>query len=103
VVDDLGGYIPARNGEDLQLSIDSKIQSLVYHELKKAVDTHKAKAAGAVVLDAITGEVLALANWPSYDPNHRGNLTGDKLRNRVLTDTFEPGSTMKPIYNRPCS
>lgn len=50
-----------------------------------------------MVLDAVTGEVLALANWPSYDPNHRGNLTGEQLRNRVLTDTFEPGSTMKPI------
>lgn len=97
VVDDLGGYIPSRNGEDLQLSIDSKIQSIAYQEVKKAVETHRAKAGGAVVLDAVTGEVLALANWPSYDPNHRANLTGEQLRNRVLTDTFEPGSTMKPI------
>ena len=97
VVDDLGGYIPSKNGEDLQLSIDSKIQSIAYQEVKKAVEKHNAKAGGAVVLDAITGEVLALANWPSYDPNHRGNLTGEQLRNRVLTDTFEPGSTMKPI------
>jgi len=97
VVDDLGGYIPARNGEDLQLSIDSKIQSIAYQEVKKAVETHRAKAGGAVVLDAVTGEILALANWPSYDPNRRGNLTGEQLRNRVLTDTFEPGSTMKPI------
>ena len=97
VVDDLGGYIPSKNGEDLQLSIDSKIQSIAYQEVKKAVEKHHAKAGGAVVLDAITGEVLALANWPSYDPNHRGNLTGEQLRNRVLTDTFEPGSTMKPI------
>jgi cell division protein FtsI (penicillin-binding protein 3) len=97
VVDDLGGYIPSRNGEDLHLSIDSKIQSIAYQEIKKAVETHRAKAGGAVVLDAVTGEVLALANWPSYDPNHRANLTGEQLRNRVLTDTFEPGSTMKPI------
>jgi cell division protein FtsI (penicillin-binding protein 3) len=97
VVDDLGGYIPSRNGEDLQLSIDSKIQSIAYQEVKKAVETHRAKAGGAVVLDAVTGEILALANWPSYDPNHRANLTGEQLRNRVLTDTFEPGSTMKPI------
>lgn len=97
VVDDLGGYIPSKNGEDLYLSIDSKIQSIAYQEVKKAVEKHHAKAGGAVVLDAVTGEVLALANWPSYDPNRRGNLTGEQLRNRVLTDTFEPGSTMKPI------
>ena len=97
VVDDLGGYIPSRNGEDLTLSIDSKIQSIAYEEIKKAVETHRAKAGGAVVLDAITGEVLALANWPSYDPNNRSHLSGEQLRNRVLTDTFEPGSTMKPI------
>lgn len=97
VVDDLGGFIPPKNGQDLQLSIDSKIQSIAYEEIKKAVEVHKAKAGGAVVLDAITGEVLALANWPSYDPNHRGNLNGEQLRNRVLTDIFEPGSTMKPI------
>ena len=86
-----------QNGKDLQLSIDSKIQFLAYNALKSAVEQHHAKAGGAVVLDAQTGEILALANYPSYNPNDRKNLTGEQLRNRVLTDTFEPGSTMKPL------
>ncbi len=97
VVEHLGDYQAPRNGQDLVLSIDSKIQDLAFKEVKAAVLLHHAKAGGAVVLDAQTGEVLALANWPSYDPNHRTNLTGEQLRNRVLTDTFEPGSTMKPF------
>ena len=66
-------------------------------KLRDAVTAHKAKAGSVVVLDAITGEVLALANYPSYVPDKRQNLTGEQLRNRALTDTFEPGSTMKPI------
>lgn len=97
VVEDVGDYQAPRNGQDLQLSIDSKIQSLAFEEVKAAVIRHKAKAGGAVVLDAQTGEVLALANWPTYNPNHRASLSGEQLRNRVLTDTFEPGSTMKPF------
>ena len=97
VVDDLGNFVPPKNGQDLQLSIDSKIQSIAYEAVKKAVETHHAKSGGAVVIDAITGEVLALANWPSYNPNRRDKLSGEQLRNRVLTDTFEPGSTMKPL------
>lgn len=96
-VEDRGDFQAPRNGMDLQLSIDSKIQALAYKEIKEAVALHKAKAGGAVVLDTVTGEILALANWPSYDPNNRAGMTGDQLRNRVLTDTFEPGSTMKPI------
>jgi cell division protein FtsI (penicillin-binding protein 3) len=86
-----------QNGKDLNLSIDSKIQFLAYNAVKSAVETHHAKAGGAVVLDTQTGEILALANYPSYNPNDRKYLTGEQLRNRVLTDTFEPGSTMKPI------
>ncbi|WP_427311414.1 peptidoglycan D,D-transpeptidase FtsI family protein [Cupriavidus sp. H39] len=97
VVEDVGVLKTPRDGEDIQLSIDAKIQYLAYNELKAVVDKHKAKAASAVVLDAQTGEVLALANWPTYNPNDRTRLSGEQLRNRVLTDTFEPGSMMKPI------
>ncbi|HEX7636223.1 MAG TPA: penicillin-binding protein 2, partial [Noviherbaspirillum sp.] len=82
---------------NLTLSIDSKIQYIAFTQLKEAVEKHKAKAAGAVVLDVKTGEVLALVNLPTYNPNNRSVLTGAQLRNRVLTDTFEPGSTMKPF------
>lgn len=97
VVEDVGVLKTPRDGEDIQLSIDAKIQYLAYNELKAVVERHKAKAASAVVLDAQTGEVLALANWPTYNPNDRTRLSGEQLRNRVLTDTFEPGSMMKPI------
>lgn len=97
VVEELAILQLPQNGKDLNLSIDSKIQFLAYNAVKSAVETHHAKAGGAVVLDTQTGEILALANYPSYNPNDRKYLTGEQLRNRVLTDTFEPGSTMKPI------
>jgi cell division protein FtsI (penicillin-binding protein 3) len=104
VVDRLGRVVEEmailqlpQNGKDLNLSIDSKIQFLAYNAVKVAVEKHHAKAGGAVVLDTQTGEILALANYPSYNPNDRKFLTGEQLRNRVLTDTFEPGSTMKPL------
>jgi len=104
VVDRLGRVVEEmailqlpQNGKDLNLSIDSKIQYLAYNAVKDAVEKHHAKAGGAVVLDTQTGEILALANYPSYNPNDRKNHTGEQLRNRVLTDTFEPGSTMKPL------
>ena len=97
VVEDVAITQLPRNGKDLQLSIDSKIQYLAYNAVKNAVEEHHAKAGGAVVLDTQTGEILALANWPSYNPNDRSKLNGEQLRNRVLTDTFEPGSTMKPF------
>ncbi|MEN9930514.1 MAG: hypothetical protein RL604_761 [Pseudomonadota bacterium] len=96
-VEGLGIISPPRDGADLQLSIDSKVQFLAFNELKAIAEKHHAKAAGAVVLDVQTGEVLALANWPTYNPNSRTNLSGEQLRNRVLTDTFEPGSTIKPF------
>ena len=96
-VEDLREIKPAVNGKDLTLSIDSKIQYLAFSMLKDAVDKHKAKAGGAVVLDAKTGEILALVNLPTYNPNDRSRLNGAQLRNRVLTDSFEPGSTMKPF------
>ena len=97
VVDEMAILQLPQNGKDLNLSIDSKIQFLAYNAVKDAVEKHHAKAGGAVVLDTQTGEILALANYPSYNPNDRRYLTGEQLRNRVLTDTFEPGSTMKPL------
>ena len=97
VVEAVGEEIPPVDGRDLQLSLDSKVQFFAYQKLRDAVVQHKAKAGSVVVLDAVTGEVLALANYPSYVPDKRRNLSGEQLRNRALTDTFEPGSTMKPI------
>jgi cell division protein FtsI (penicillin-binding protein 3) len=85
------------DGTDLALSIDNRIQYIAHTALKNALDKHRAKAGAAIVFDVKTGEVLALANLPSFDPNLRGKLAGDAIRNRVLTDTFEPGSTMKPF------
>ncbi|NVK44233.1 MAG: penicillin-binding protein 2 [Oceanospirillaceae bacterium] len=84
-------------GEDLQLSIDLRLQYLAYRELKAAVQVHGADGAAAVVLDAHTGEVLALVNQPSYNPNDRSELHSSALRNRALTDVFEPGSPMKSL------
>jgi cell division protein FtsI (penicillin-binding protein 3) len=97
VVEDVGEQIPPTEGRDLQLSIDSKVQFFAFQKLRDAVLQNKAKAGSVVVLDVQTGEVLALANYPSYSPAKRANLTGAQLRNRALTDTFEPGSTMKPF------
>jgi cell division protein FtsI (penicillin-binding protein 3) len=81
----------------LQLSIDSKMQFFAYQKLRDAVVDNKAKGGSVVVLDVSTGELLALANYPSYNPNQRQSLRPEQMRNRALTDTFEPGSTMKPF------
>ncbi len=97
VVEEIGDSVAALNGRDITLSIDSKIQFYAYQRVRDAVAAHKAKAGSVVVLDAKTGEVLALANYPSFAPGDRKKLTGEQLRNRALTDTFEPGSTMKPF------
>ncbi|MFZ6674963.1 peptidoglycan D,D-transpeptidase FtsI family protein [Undibacterium sp. Xuan67W] len=97
IVEDIESIREPHDGKDLTLSIDSKVQYIAYTHLKEAIEKHKAKAGGAVVLDVKTGEVLALVNLPSYNPNDRSILTGAQLRNRVMTDTFEPGSTMKPF------
>jgi cell division protein FtsI (penicillin-binding protein 3) len=97
VVESVGDLVPATDGRELHLSIDAKIQANAYQRIRDAVAQNKAKAGSVVVLDAQTGEVLALANVPSYTPGDRHNLTGAQLRNRALTDTFEPGSTMKPL------
>jgi cell division protein FtsI (penicillin-binding protein 3) len=97
VVEAVGDLVPAEDGQAIRLSIDAKIQFYAYQRIRDAVALHKAKAGSVVVLDSVTGEVLALANVPSYTPDDRRNLTGAQLRNRALTDTFEPGSTMKPL------
>ena len=96
-VEDVGEQILPVDGPDLQLSIDSKVQFFAYQKLRDAVLINKAKAGSVVVLDAVTGEVLALANYPSYSPDKRAHMSGEQLRNRALTDTFEPGSVMKPF------
>ncbi len=97
VVEDIGEQVDPANGRDIQLSIDSKVQFFAYQRVRDAVAEHGAKAGSVVVLDVRSGEVLALANYPSFDPGNRKNLSGAQLRNRALTDTFEPGSTMKPF------
>jgi cell division protein FtsI (penicillin-binding protein 3) len=97
IVEDTESIREAQNGRDLVLSLDAKLQNLAFSQLKLAVDSSKAKAGAIVVIDAKTGEVLALANLPTYNPNNRTRLSGAQLRNRVITDTFEPGSTLKPF------
>lgn len=97
VVEDMADPQQPAHGRDIQLSIDSKVQFFAYQRVRDAVAEHGAKAGSVVVLDVVTGEILALANYPSFDPGNRRKLTGAQLRNRALTDIFEPGSTMKPF------
>ena len=97
VVEDVESVSAAQDGKDLRLALDGKIQGLAFAALKAAVEAHRAKAGAILVLDARSGEVLALANVPTYNPNNRAKLSGAQLRNRVITDLFEPGSTLKPF------
>ncbi|MDG6373301.1 penicillin-binding transpeptidase domain-containing protein [Glaesserella parasuis] len=83
--------------QDVMLSIDEELQSMVYRELKKAVIENKAESGTAVLVDIQTGEVLAMANAPSFNPNNRAEFKSELARNRAITDTFEPGSTVKPL------
>ncbi|MDR2220269.1 MAG: penicillin-binding protein 2 [Methylobacillus sp.] len=96
IIEDLEAPKMPQDGHDLALSIDLNIQYLAYRELKHAVEEHKAKAGAIIVLDAKTGEVLAMANQPTYNPNNPVNIAG-KSRNRAIVDIFEPGSTLKPF------
>ncbi len=97
IVEDVESIRAPQEGKDVTLSIDAKLQYLAYSQLKQAVTENRAKAGGIVVLDAKSGEILALANLPAYNPNNRARLSGAQLRNRAFTDTFEPGSTFKPF------
>ena len=96
IIEDLQAVKVPQDGHDVVLSIDRRIQYLAYRELAKAVELHKAAAGAAIVLDARTGEVLAMVNVPTYNPNNPINIKG-KTRNRAIVDMFEPGSTMKPV------
>jgi len=96
-VEQVGETVDPVAGKDVQLSLDTKVQFFAYQKLREAVINNRAQAGSIVVIDANTGEVLALANYPSYNPEKRLNLNGAQLRNRALTDTFEPGSVMKPF------
>ena len=97
IIENIESIEPAANGKDLKLSIDRRIQYLAYRELKAAVTHHQARSGSLVILDAKTGEVMAMVNQPSYNPNNRSGLKSDHFRNRAVTDLFEPGSTMKPF------
>ena len=97
IVEDAGSLHAPKPGGDIALSLDSNLQHLAFRELERAVRQHKAKAGAVVVLDARSGEVLALANYPAYNPNNRNNTSVKAMRNRAIADLFEPGSTMKPF------
>ncbi len=95
VIKDLGEIEEAQSGHDIKLSLDMRIQYLAYRELKAAVETHRARSGSVVILDVDSGDILAMANQPSYNPNNRTTIDVSHLRNRAITDVFEPGSTMK--------
>ena len=97
IIEDVESIRRPRPGKDLKLSIDRRIQYLAYRELKGVMKEHTARAASAVVLDVKSGEVLAMVNQPSFNPNNRQELRRSHMRNRAVTDVFEPGSTMKPF------
>lgn len=97
VIEDLEALEEPRPGRDLRSAIDLRIQYLAYRELKAAVSRHRASAGSVVVLDVASGEVLAMANQPAYNPNDRSQLSARRYRNRAITDIFEPGSTLKPL------
>jgi cell division protein FtsI (penicillin-binding protein 3) len=97
IVEDAGSLNASKPGSDIMLSLDNNLQHIAYRELENTVNQHHAKSGAVVVLDARSGEVLALANYPGYNPNNRGNTSSKAMRNRAITDLFEPGSTLKPF------
>jgi cell division protein FtsI (penicillin-binding protein 3) len=97
VVEELAQVKPAESGNDINTSIDMRLQYIAYRSLARAIKYHAAKAGSAVLLDARSGEILAIVNQPSYNPNQRTSMAADQQRNRALTDVFEPGSTVKPF------
>jgi cell division protein FtsI (penicillin-binding protein 3) len=97
VVEELAQVKPAESGNDIYTSIDMRLQYIAYRSLARAIKFHAAKAGSAVLLDARSGEILAIVNQPSYNPNRRTSMSADQQRNRALTDVFEPGSTIKPF------
>ncbi len=97
VVEDVASIRAPQEGRDLALALDSRLQYLAFRELKAAVKLHRAKAGGLVILDVRSGEILALTNWPTYNPNNRDKVARERMRLRALTDAFEPGSTLKPF------
>lgn len=97
VVENVGMMQPARNGQQLTLALDNRIQYIAYNALKAQVEQSKAKGGSAVVLDAKTGEVLAMVNMPTYNPNNRDGTTLDMLKNRAAVNVYDPGSIMKPL------
>ncbi|HET7729683.1 MAG TPA: penicillin-binding protein 2, partial [Usitatibacter sp.] len=97
IVEDVESMRAPRDGAEVTLAIDQRLQFLAHRELKAAVDLHRAKGGSIVIVDARSGEVLALVNQPDYNPNNRANVTGRQTRNRSVTDLFEPGSTLKPF------
>ena len=96
-VENVESMQPARNGKELRASIDLRIQYVAYRTLKAAVQAHNAESGSIVVLDVRTGEVLAIVNQPTYNPNDRSQYSAERYRNRAITDIFEPGSSMKPL------
>jgi cell division protein FtsI (penicillin-binding protein 3) len=97
IVANMGVLKAPQPGHNLQLSIDRRIQYFAYRELKKGIDKYKAESGSIIVLDVRTGEILAMANWPSYNPNNRPSAESGSYRNRAVTDLFEPGSSIKPF------
>ena len=97
IVEDVESIEPPRPGGDLSTAIDLRLQYLAYRELKAAVQRARAASGSAVVLDVLTGEVLAMVNQPAYNPNDRSQVSPARYRNRAITDIFEPGSTFKPL------
>ncbi len=97
IVEDVEGIRLPQPGKSISLSIDRRIQYLAYRELKAKLAQHRAHSASAVMMDARTGEVLAMANVPSFNPNNRKGFRSNTYRNRAVTDVFEPGSTIKPF------